>query len=130
MPSNAHTAYLESSILMAEPVELVRILYRAALDAVGDAEAHLAAGEIEGRSKAISKAADILCELCLALNYETDPAFAGNLAELYDYMRRRLLAANLEQSRTPLAEVAGLLGTMLQAWEKINPEVNLIAAGV
>jgi flagellar protein FliS len=130
MPSNAHTAYLEASILMAEPIELVRILYRAALDAVGDAEAQLAAGNKDGRSKAISKAADILCELCLALNYETDPTLARNLAELYDYMRRRLLAANLDQSRTPLAEVAGLLGTMLDAWERINPDVNLIAAGV
>ena len=130
MPSNPHNAYLEASILMAEPVELVRMLYRAALDAVSDAQSHLAAGNLERRVKAISKAADILCELCLALNYKSDPALARNLAELYDYMRRRLQAANLEQSSKPLAEVANLLGTMLEAWEKINPEGNLIAAGV
>jgi flagellar protein FliS len=121
MPSNPYNAYLEASISTAEPIELVRILYRAALDSVYDARTELAAGNIQGRSKAVSKAVSILRELSFSLNPEAGPTLARNLVELYDYMQRRLLDANLDQSDEALAEVAGLLTTMTEAWEKINP---------
>jgi flagellar secretion chaperone FliS len=94
---------------------------RAALDSVYDARTELAAGNIQGRSKAVSKAVSILRELSFSLNPEAGPTLARNLVELYDYMQRRLLDANLDQSDEALAEVAGLLTTMTEAWEKINP---------
>ena len=37
MGNNAHDAYLESRILTAEPMELIRLLYQAATGAVRDA---------------------------------------------------------------------------------------------
>jgi len=46
---------------------------------------------------------------------------ARQLAEMYDYMERRLLAANQEQSDGPLAEVMGLLETLTEAWYEANP---------
>ncbi len=118
MPGNPYTTYLDATVLTAEPVELVRILYQGALGAVGDARVHLAAGDILARSKAVSKAVDILRELSFSLNHEAEPALARNLAELYDYMQRQLLTAQHKQSDEPLAEVAGLLGTLSEAWDQ------------
>jgi len=121
MPSNPYAAHLDVSILTAEPIELVRILYRTALSSVSAARAHLAAGQIQERSQAINKAVSIIHELALSLNPEAEPTLASTLAELYDYMQRRLLAANFEQSDAPLAEVMGLLETMTDAWYEANP---------
>jgi len=120
MPRNPYTNYLDANVLTAEPVELVRILYQGALDSVGDARVHLATGDILARSKAVSKAGDILRELSVSLNHKAEPALARNLAELYDYMQRRLLTAQHEQSDEPLAEVAGLLGTLSEAWDQLT----------
>jgi flagellar protein FliS len=128
MPCSPYAAQLDVSILTAEPIELVRILYRTALDSVSAARAHLAAGEIKERSQAISKAVSIIHELALSLNPEVEPSLAGTLAELYDYMQRRLLAANFEQSDAPLAEVMGLLETMTDAWYQANPDAAEVAA--
>ena len=128
MPCNPYAAHLDVSILTAEPIELVRILYRTALDSVSAARAHLAAGEIKERSQAISKAVSIIHELALSLNPDIEPNLAGTLAELYDYMQRRLLAANFEQSDAPLAEVMGLLETMTDALYKANPDAAEVAA--
>jgi len=124
MPSNPYAAHLEASILTAEPIELVRILYRTALGSVSAARAHLAAGEIQERSQAINKALSVIHELALSLNPEVEPMLASTLAELYDYMQRRLLAGNLEQSDAPLAEVMGLLETMTDAWYEANPNAG------
>jgi flagellar secretion chaperone FliS len=130
MPSNPYAAYIEASVLTAEPVELVRTLYRGALDAVGEARACTAASDAAGRSAAVSKAVNILRELAFSLNPASDPGMARNLLELYDYMQRRLLEAHLERSEAPLAEVARLLATLSEAWDQVDvppaPESSLM----
>ena len=120
MPSNPYAAHIEASLLTAEPIELVRTLYRGALDAVSDGRACAAAGDIAGRSAAVSKAVNILRELAFSLNPASEPAMARNLLELYDYMQRRLLAAHLERSEAPLTEVASLLATLAEAWDRVD----------
>jgi len=120
MPANPYNNYLEATVLSADPVELVRILYRTAIDSVREARGYLAAGDVAARVRAVNKAWGALRELSYCLNHEADPTLARRLAELYDFMQRRLLAANFEQTDAPLAEVAGLLESMSDAWEKVE----------
>ncbi|HEY1335949.1 MAG TPA: flagellar export chaperone FliS [Bryobacteraceae bacterium] len=114
---DAHDAYLESRILSADSLELVRLLYQGCTAAVKDARRHLAASQIAERSRAITKAWDILTELSNALDHSRGGDLSVRLAQLYDYMRRRLLEANMQQADAPLAEVLGLLATLSEAWE-------------
>jgi flagellar protein FliS len=118
---NAHDAYLEDRILSADPMGLVRVLYQAAMGAVRDARRHLAAGEIAARSRSISKACEILLELGAALDHQRGGEISQRLAQLYDYMGRRLIEANFEQDDAPLAEVHGLLSTLSEAWDGVKP---------
>ena len=123
MWNNGHDAYLESRVLSADPMELVRLLYQACIQAVRDARHHLAGGEIGERSRAINKACEILMELNGALDRTQGGEIAQRLAALYDYMLGRLLEANMKQTDDPLAEVVGLLATLAEAWEGIRPAV-------
>ena len=116
MPSNAFAAYLESEIMSADPVELIQILYKAGLEAVGQARHHLQHADIASRSREITRASAILTELSLAVDRESGGPLSRNLIELYDYMQRLLIEANVEQSEPPLAEVGRLLATLLEAW--------------
>ena len=120
MPANAYDTYLEATVLSADPVELVRILYRTAIDSVHDARGYLAAGDIAARVRAVNKAWGALRELTFCLNHEAQPVLAGQLSELYDFMQRRLLTANFEQTDAPLAEVVGLLENLSAAWGKVD----------
>jgi flagellar secretion chaperone FliS len=113
-------AYLESQVLTADPMELVCLLYRAAGDAVRSACAHLAAGRIAERSRQISKAHAILAQLSVTLDHTRGGKLSRSLAELYDYMERRLLEANLRQKREPLMEVETLLSTLQEGWDQIR----------
>lgn len=124
MPANPYDTYLEATVLSADPIELVRILYRTATDSVREARSYVAAGDIAARTRAVNKAWGALRELSYCLNHEADPALAQRLAQLYDFMQRRLLAANFEQKDGPLAEVAGLLEKLSEAWEKIDVPAN------
>jgi len=121
MPSNAFAAYLESEIMSADPVELIQILYKAGLEAVGQARRHLQQGDIASRSREITRASAILTELSLAVDRESGGPLSRNLIELYDYMQRLLIEANVEQSEPPLAEAGRLLATLLEAWMNCRP---------
>jgi len=126
MPANPYGNYLEATILSADPIELVRILYRTAIDCVRDARGCLTAGDIAGRARAINKAVAALRELGLCLNHEANPALSKTLAELYDFMQRQLLTANFEQTDAPMAEVADILDNLYGAWEKVDaPEARV-----
>ena len=122
MPTNPYSNYLEATILSADPIELVRVLYRTAIDSVRDARGYLAAHDVAGRSRSINKAVAALRELSFCLNHDANPALARTLAELYDFMQRQLLTAHFEQTDGPLAEVAGLLENVSEAWEKVEVE--------
>jgi len=114
-----HEAYLEGRILSADPLELVRLLYQGASDAVRQARRSLADGDIAGRAEAISRAYEILAELAGAVDRQS-----GELGErlllLYDYMQRLLLDANLRQEDGPLAQVLGLLSTLSEGWQAVQ----------
>jgi flagellar protein FliS len=124
MGYNAHDAYLESRVLSADPIELVRLLYQAATAAVREARRQLADGEIAPRARSVSKACAILTELAGSLDFERGGEISLRLAELYDYMQRRLLEANVQQSEAPLADVLGLLTTLSEAWDGVHQQTT------
>jgi flagellar secretion chaperone FliS len=122
MATSAYNAYLESRVLSADPLELVRILYRLAIDRIREARQHLASGDIAARSKAVSTASQALTELSSSLDHQQGGEMSRRLAQLYDYMQWRLVDASFHQSAGPLDEVLGLLTTLLEAWDQIRPE--------
>lgn len=128
MWNNGHDAYLESRVLSADPIELVKMLYQGCMQAVREARLHLAEGRIAERSREITKACQIVIELAVSLDHERGGEISRRLALLYDYMHRRLLEANMRQSDEPLADVLGLLSTLSEGWEGIRtPESQPVA---
>jgi len=116
-------AYLENRVLSADPVELIYMLYERAISLVASARASLKAGDVAARSKAISQTVAILSELEGSLNHEAGGEISRNLNRLYQYMRTRLMTANLKQEEAPLTEVEALLQTLGKAWQRIKPQV-------
>ena len=121
---NAHETYLEQRILSADPVELVHMLYQAALTGVGDARRHLAEGQILPRARSISKVCEILLELNTSLDYQRGGEMSVRLSQLYGYMHRQLVDANSRQVDAPLAEVASLLATLMEGWASVKTAVQ------
>ena len=128
MSQSAHDTYLESRVLSASPIELVRMLCHAAMGAVRDARTHLAAGDIAARSRSITWASNILVELAGSLDHQRGAEISGNLTQLYDYMIRRLTDANFQQNDAPLVEVLGLLATLSEGWNGVPTEGRAVSA--
>ena len=116
--------YLESRVLSASPVELVRLIYRGALDATASARKHLAAGDIAARTRSLNQAAALVTELVTSLECPPGPAgmqLEQNLRRLYDYVLHQLAQAAIEQSAQPLSLADDVLRSLLEAWQTIEP---------
>jgi flagellar protein FliS len=116
MPNNRYQNYFEDEVLEANPLKLIELLYRGALDSIAAAKRYLRLGDIRARSRAISKAMAIVTELSLSLNHQDGGEISRNLAELYGYIEKLLIQANVEQCEPPLAEAERLLSTLLEGW--------------
>lgn len=71
---------------------------------------------------ALSKAINIIDNgLKSGLDPQQGGEIAENLAALYDYMKRRLMQANLHNDEAAIAEVVKLLENIADAWRQIGP---------
>jgi flagellar protein FliS len=120
----------ETGVASADPHKLILMLYDGALAAICAARLAISRGEIAAKGESISKAIAIVDGgLKASLDVEAGGALAKRLADLYDYMLNRLLAANLRNDTTILDEVARLLQELRDAWGQIGQSNGAKATG-
>jgi flagellar protein FliS len=117
-PSIAHR-YREVAVKTANPLQLIVMLYDAAICSLREAQDHMDHKNIAARSRSINRCIAIISELHSCLNLKAGGEIASSLDRLYDYMKRRIFKANVEQSREPLAEIETLLENLRSAWSEL-----------
>lgn len=116
---------VESGVMSASPHQLIVMLFDGAQAAIRTARLHMQAGNVAEKGKAISKAIDIVNQgLLAALDHERGGELAGRLEQLYDYVARLLLRANLHNDEHSLDEASLLLEQIGSAWRQINPQAG------
>lgn len=123
--ANPFTAYLESKVLTASPLQLVHLAYEGAIEAIAEARGHLAEKRIVQRVNSITRAQQILMELKAALDFEKGGDLSTKLDGLYEYMLRRLNDGNTQQMDEPFAEVQKLLETVDEAWREVASQESI-----
>ena len=116
---------VESGVLSASPHQLIVMLFDAAQTSIRAARLHMQAGNIPEKGKAISRAVDIINRgLAEALDHERGGELAGRLEQIYDYVTRLLLQANLRNDQQSLDQAANLLEEIGSACREIAPQVG------
>lgn len=112
----------ESAVTSATPHALIALLYKECLDALTLARSALAAGQVEAKCAAISRATRIVDEgLRSALDLDGGGRLAEDLHALYGYLGMRLTLANVRNDDATLAECQSLLTPLRDAWRAIAP---------
>ncbi len=109
----------------ADPHRLVLMLMDGALERMAIARGYIERGQIAKKAQALHQCVKIVSELRGSLNLAQGGALAQNLADLYDYMLRQLLHANVSNDLGCVKEVASLMGEIRGAWVAIGPEVRI-----
>jgi flagellar protein FliS len=113
---------VQTAVDTGSPHRLVQMLFDGAVGKITVAKGHLSRGEIAQKGQNISWAISIIEGLRSSLDMEKGGEIAANLDRLYDYMKRRLVEANISNDPAMLDEVASLLRDIKGAWDAIAPE--------
>ena len=71
---------------------------------------------IQEKCRALNRATSILYGLQDSLDFKKGSDLARNLSDLYEYMIRRVMFANLHNDVNALHEVKGLISEIRSAW--------------
>jgi flagellar protein FliS len=115
---------VHGNVAAADPHRLVLMLMDGVMERMAVARACIERGDIGRKAKLLHSCVTLLGELRGSLNMHKGGELARNLSELYDYMMRQLLRANLESNSDYIKEVSSLLGEVRGAWTAIGLEVR------
>lgn len=129
-PRGANVAAYQSvathgGVAASDPHGLILMLLDGALERVSAARGCIEHKKLGDKARLLTRVVEIVDELRGSLDLSAGGEIAKNLADLYDYIARRLLKANLENNASILAEVTTLLRTIRSAWSEIPPAVRV-----
>ena len=108
----------------ADPHGLITLLMDGALERLVTARGHMQRGEIAPKGEVIGRVIEIIGGLRDALDPKVETPLVGQLDQLYDYMGRRLLHANLRNDVAALDEVSALLQKVRNSWVQVPLEAR------
>jgi flagellar protein FliS len=112
------------AIADTDPHALVLTVMDAALARLGAARACTERKETRRMAGLLHSSVILIAELRGSLDLQKGGPLAQNLSDLYEYMTRRLMHANLNSDATAVTEVLNLLGEIRGAWAAIAPQVR------
>ena len=110
---------IDADVNTASPHRLVQLLYQGILERVARSKGLIDAKDISGKGKLIGEAISIIQYMQGTLDMEKGGEISVNLSDLYEYIERRLLEANLKNDKLILDEISGLIVDIKSAWDSI-----------
>jgi flagellar secretion chaperone FliS len=118
------SAAAHGGVAASDPHRLIVMLLDGAIERIVTARGCMQRNETSEKARLLNRAVSIVGELRNSLDLRNGGQIAANLAELYDYMCRRLLRAQTDNKVEMLDEVSTLLHEIRAAWLAIAPEAR------
>ncbi len=118
MSVNPYQKYKTAQYSTASPEQFLLMLYEGAIKYARQAQKDMEERNVEAANNKLKKTEDIISELMVSLNMDEGGEIAQNLYNLYDYMNRRLIQANIRKDPGLVDEVINLLTSLKESWEE------------
>lgn len=122
-PPDVRLSYQENALCGATPIQLVVILYDAAIEDMRQALEAMKAGEVEARAAALRHALLVLQQLQGTLDFEKGAHVARQFEQFYNLIRGKLLEAQLRNSCELMQQQIQYMSEVRSCW--IQAEAQL-----
>jgi flagellar secretion chaperone FliS len=117
--SHAADRYLQTRVQSSQPLELVVMLYDAALRSAATAREASIKKDFFARRAAVSKMLAIVSELQNMLDMERGGQIAADLDRLYTWMTEQLIQATIKPDTRVIDELRRVLEILRDGWQQI-----------
>lgn len=109
----------QSGVVDASPHHLIAMLMEGALDRIAAAKGAMGRGETAKQGELLGKAISIIDNMRGSLDHTAGGELSARLADLYDYMERRLVEGGSNADASALDEVSRLMREVKSGWDEI-----------
>lgn len=113
---NPYAKYQQNSVMTASPQELTLMLYNGAIKFINQGKLYIEKRNFEKAHNSIIRAQDIISELNITLNMDIE--LSNNLRNLYEFIIKRLMDANINKDNFILDEILPLVEELRDTWSE------------
>ncbi|MBT9156729.1 MAG: Flagellar protein FliS [Firmicutes bacterium] len=113
---NPYLQYQEQSIFTASQPDLTLMLYNGCIKFLHRAELAMQRQDVPSANDALLRAQDIILEFMTTLDMEHE--ISHQLMALYEYLRRRMIEANIRKDATIVRECLDMATELRDTWAK------------
>lgn len=115
--SNPYQSYQSNAVTTASPGELTLMLYNGCIKFIKLAKKAIEEKNISEKNTNLIKAQNIIQELMVTINMDYE--VSKNILAMYDYMKSRLVEANISNDPEILDEVQGYVTEFRDTWKQV-----------
>lgn len=119
---NPNEIYQRNQVLTAKSEELTLLLYNGAIKFVKQAKLAIENKDLAKAHTFIMRTQDIITELMVTLNRNYE--MSDSLYSLYDYMKQRLIEANMTKDIEILKDIEGMAQELKTTWNQAMKSIN------
>lgn len=112
--------YQKNDVMTSDGIGVIILLYDGITNFNNRAKAAMDDGNVESRNMYVNKSLAIVSELDNALDMERGGVISENLTRLYTFMMEELTRANMNNDKSSLDAVNGLVSELRQGWQGIR----------
>lgn len=126
---NSYQQYKKHNVMMANPMELVIMLYNGIIKRLRQAEIAIDEKDIEAANEHLQNAQDLVIELMMGLDLSY--GIAQNLLNIYEFVHHQITSINVSKQADDIEPLVSILTSLRDAWEQVHHENRggLYAAG-
>ena len=113
---------IESSILSADPHQVIVMMYDGLLESIAQAKGAIERKDLDNKSRLMTKAVNILTALQNALDKDSQPEISNNFDVLYTHCINILNDVNVSLETKGLDDVHSFIKPLRDAWKEIPAE--------
>ena len=117
--------YKKTELETTDQISLILKLYDRAIQLLEKAKSDIAEKQYEEKDISLTKAKDIVFELLTSLDEEKGGEIAASLSQLYNFVIREIIDANMNLNRKAIDNSIHILSELRKSWNSLNsvPEI-------
>ena len=115
---------IEAEVMNADPHRVIQLLMDGFISRLNIAKGHMQRGNHEAKVLYINKATDILNGLLVSLDKKNGGEISEVLDELYRFMMRQLVRANMKNDPDIIDSVKNIMQTIKEGWDEIPQAIK------
>ena len=123
--ANSYQQYVKHDVMMANPMELVVMLYTGCIKKLRLGQMAIEKKDYEAANLNLQKAKDIVMELVMGLDLQY--SIARDLLSIYDFVQSQISRINATKDAAMINSIIEIMSDLRESWIQIQKENKVTA---